>query len=130
MMALTSTPDNILPQQNTTPYIEALSRKLRRLRCKPKDYINRLKWDIHETASIEHIQPMIEDIDFSFELDQSFFTWSKFPDMRRWAMQDYAEMVGGHCVISSVPGRGTSILATLPLEALYEEPPEKMIPLE
>ena len=45
-------------------------------------------------------------------------------------MQDYAEMVGGHCVISSVPGRGTSILATLPLEALSEESPEKTKPSE
>lgn len=40
-------------------------------------------------------------------------------------MQDYAEMVGGSCVIRSAPNEGTQIMTTLPLAGLDVEHPAK-----
>ena len=40
-------------------------------------------------------------------------------------MQDYAEVVGGKCIIRSTPGEGTEVTALLPLSGLGAEHPEK-----
>jgi PAS domain S-box-containing protein len=40
-------------------------------------------------------------------------------------MQDYAEVVGGRCVIRSAPGEGTEVMALLPLAGPVAERPEK-----
>jgi signal transduction histidine kinase len=40
-------------------------------------------------------------------------------------MQDYAEVVGGRCVIRSTPGEGTEVMALLPLSGPGAERPEK-----
>ncbi len=45
-------------------------------------------------------------------------------------MQDYAEVVGGECVIDSAPDRGTAVSATLPLAGPGAERPERALPLE
>jgi PAS domain S-box-containing protein len=45
-------------------------------------------------------------------------------------MQDYAEMVGGKCMIRSSHGKGTAIIATLPLQEPGAAPQAKMTPLE
>lgn len=45
-------------------------------------------------------------------------------------MQDYAEMVGGSCIIRSSPGQGTQIIATLPFAGPDAEHPERMSLLE
>ena len=43
-------------------------------------------------------------------------------------MQDYAEVVGGRCVIRSAPGEGTEVMALLPLAGPGAERPEKSWP--
>ena len=45
-------------------------------------------------------------------------------------MQDYAEMVGGNCIIRSTPNQGTQVMATLPLAGPDVEHPEKTSLLE
>lgn len=45
-------------------------------------------------------------------------------------MQDYAEVVGGKCVIDSARDRGTVVSATLPLAGPGAERPERGLPLE
>jgi PAS domain S-box-containing protein len=45
-------------------------------------------------------------------------------------MQDYAEVVGGDCVVDSAPDRGTAVSATLPLAGPGAERPERASPLE
>ncbi len=39
-------------------------------------------------------------------------------------MRDYAEAIGGECVILGAPGKGTQVIATLPLVILEKEFPE------
>ena len=39
-------------------------------------------------------------------------------------MRDYAEAIGGECVILGAPGKGTQVTATLPLVILEKEFPE------
>ena len=39
-------------------------------------------------------------------------------------MRDYAEAIGGECVIQCAPGKGTKVIATLPLIILEKELPE------
>jgi signal transduction histidine kinase len=39
-------------------------------------------------------------------------------------MRDYAESIGGECVIQCAPGKGTKVIATLPLVILEKELPE------
>lgn len=39
-------------------------------------------------------------------------------------MRDYAESIGGECVIQCAPGKGTQVIATLPLVILEKELPE------
>ena len=45
-------------------------------------------------------------------------------------MQDYAEVVGGKCIIRSAPGEGTEVTALLPLSGPGAEHPEKASFLE
>jgi PAS domain S-box-containing protein len=45
-------------------------------------------------------------------------------------IQDYAEVVGGTCEVRSAPGKGTEVVASLPLSQHAEEPPETDVPLE
>jgi PAS domain S-box-containing protein len=45
-------------------------------------------------------------------------------------MQDYAETVGGKCIIRSAPGEGTEVMALLPLSGPGAEHPEKASLLE
>mgnify|MGYP001099231323 CR=1 FL=1 len=45
-------------------------------------------------------------------------------------MQDYAEMVGGHCLIESITGKGTRVLVTLPIEGPALELEGTKIPSE
>jgi signal transduction histidine kinase len=40
-------------------------------------------------------------------------------------MQDYAEVVGGKCIIRSAPGEGTEVMALLPLSGPGAEHSEK-----
>ena len=39
-------------------------------------------------------------------------------------MRDYAEAIGGECVILRAPGKGTQVAATFPLVILEKEYPE------
>ena len=39
-------------------------------------------------------------------------------------MRDYAEMIGGECVIQCDPGKGTKVIETLPLVIIKKELPE------
>ena len=39
-------------------------------------------------------------------------------------MRDYAEAMGGECVIQRNPGKGTKVIATLPLVIIKKELPE------
>ena len=45
-------------------------------------------------------------------------------------MRDYAESIGGECVILCAPGKGTQVTATLPLVVLEKELPETVSLLE
>lgn len=45
-------------------------------------------------------------------------------------MQDYAEVVGGNCIVHSAPEEGTEVTAMLPLAGPGAEPPERTLPLE
>ncbi|MEE9400471.1 MAG: PAS domain S-box protein [Dehalococcoidia bacterium] len=45
-------------------------------------------------------------------------------------MQDYAEVVGGRCVVHSAPGEGTEVTAILPLARPGAEHPERALSLE
>jgi len=45
-------------------------------------------------------------------------------------MQDYAEVVGGRCVVHSAPDEGTEVTAILPLAGLGAEHPERALSLE
>ena len=45
-------------------------------------------------------------------------------------MQDYAEVVGGKCIVQSAPGEGTEVTAILPLSGPGAERPEKVSLLE
>ncbi len=45
-------------------------------------------------------------------------------------MQDYAEMAGGDCVIRSTPGKGTEVMATLPLAEPLAKPQARTKPSE
>ncbi len=45
-------------------------------------------------------------------------------------MQDYAEVVGGRCIIQSAPGEGTEVTALLPFSEPGANRPEKALPLE
>lgn len=45
-------------------------------------------------------------------------------------MQDYAEVVGGNCIVRSAPEEGTEVTAMLPLAGPGAEPPERALPLE
>jgi PAS domain S-box-containing protein len=45
-------------------------------------------------------------------------------------MQDYAEVVGGRCIIQSAPGEGTEVTALLPFSEPGANRPEKVLPLE
>jgi len=44
-------------------------------------------------------------------------------------MQDYAELIGGKCLICSAPGEGTEVTATLPLAGSGAEHLERPLPL-
>lgn len=45
-------------------------------------------------------------------------------------IQDYAEVVGGSCVVHSAPGEGTEVMAVLPLAGFGEERPETALSSE
>jgi hypothetical protein len=45
-------------------------------------------------------------------------------------MQDYAEVVGGRCIIQSAPGEGTEVTALLPFSGAGAKRPEKLLTLE
>ena len=45
-------------------------------------------------------------------------------------MQDYAEVVGGRCIVQSAPGEGTEVTALLPFTETGTKRPEKALFLE
>jgi PAS domain S-box-containing protein len=45
-------------------------------------------------------------------------------------MQDYAEVVGGNCIVRSAPDTGTIVTAILPFSGPGVEPPERVLPSE
>jgi signal transduction histidine kinase len=55
---------------------------------------------------------------------QGFAVEESLEGMGIVGMRDYAEAIGGECVILGAPGKGTQVTATLPLVILEKEFPE------
>ena len=71
-----------------------------------------------ETPSGGWFRLTVRDDGQGFALDESS------EGMGIVGMRDYAEAVGGECVIRCAPGKGTQVIATLPLVILEKELPQ------
>ena len=71
-----------------------------------------------ETPSGGWFRLTVRDDGQGFALDESS------EGMGIVGMRDYAEAVGGECVIQCAPGKGTQVIATLPLVILEKELPQ------
>ncbi len=58
---------------------------------------------------------------------QAFAVEESLEGMGIVGMRDYAEAIGGECVILGAPGKGTRVTATLPLVILEKEFPETVL---
>jgi PAS domain S-box-containing protein len=118
--------EELAHQERTNPQLIAEQTRLAAYRVAEEALTNVVKHTKASKVIIGLRQPSIEWLCLTLRDNaQGFDVPSASGGRGIMMMQDYAEVVGGRCVIRSAPGEGTEVMALLPLAGPAAERPEK-----
>ena len=118
--------EELAHQERTNPQLIAEQTRLAAYRVAEEALTNVVKHTKAGKVIIGLRQPSIEWLCLTLRDNaQGFDVPSASGGRGIMMMQDYAEVVGGRCVIRSAPGEGTEVMALLPLAGPAAERPEK-----
>jgi signal transduction histidine kinase len=116
----------LMQEERTNPQLIAEQVRLAAYRIAEEALTNVVKHTKHSKVVIGLRQPSREWLCLTLRDNaQGFDLPSASGGRGIMMMQDYAEVVGGRCVIRSAPGEGTEVMALLPLAGPVAERPEK-----